>query len=198
MVRAMARKPRIQAEGATYHAFTRATGGEQLFRDGGDRDRLVAMLRTTTRRYDWRVHFVVVLGTHWHLLLTTPKPNIAAGMQYLLGVYCQSFNRKYGRFGHLVSGRYGAPLLETNAHAATLVPYLALNPVKAGAVDRPEDWPWSTYASLVGLAPAWDFVDDAWLLEQFDADPSRARSYIRAYVEEELRRWRRERVSTAA
>ncbi|HVM17639.1 MAG TPA: transposase [Gaiellaceae bacterium] len=194
----MPRKPRVQAEGATYHAFTRATGGERLFRDGGDRDRLVAMLRMTARRYEWRVHFVAILGTHCHLLLTTPKPNIAAGMQYLLGVYCRSFNRKYGRFGHLVAGRYGAPLLKSNAHAATLVPYLALNPVKAGLVERPEDWPWSTYASLVGLAPKWDFVDEAWLLEQFDPDPALARAHVRAYVEEELRRWRRERRSIAA
>lgn len=166
----------------------RATAGGLFFRDGSDRERMISLLRLATGRYEWRIHFFTLLGTHWHMVLTTPKPNIAAGMQYVLGVYCQAFNRRHGRFGHLVADRYGGKQVESEQHAAALVPYLALNAVRAGLAPAPEEWPWCTYASLVGHRPAWDFVTPDWLLDQFDPNPVRARAYLRALVEDDLRR----------
>ena len=126
---------------------------------------------------------MVVLGTHHHLVLTTTSPNIASAMQYLGGVYCRSYNRRHGRKGHLVAGRYGTTLIESESHAIRIAGYLALNPVRAGLVDRPEEWPWSSYASLVGLAPEWPSVRPDFLLRQFDADRTRARALLREYVE---------------
>ena len=180
---AMARPPRIQAAGAAYHVFARATGEELLHRDDEDRQRFLSILAATVLRYRLEVHFAVVLGTHHHLLLTTSRRNIAAAMQYLGGVYCQSYNRRHGRRGHLVAGRYGAELVASEGHAVWLVPYLALNPVRAGLVERPTQWPWSSYAALVGVAPGWPFIQPGWVLEQFDADRGRARVLLREYVE---------------
>jgi putative transposase len=135
---------RVQAAGATYHAFAQATGSEALHRDDTDRQRFLSVLAATVAKYDLRLRFFTVLGTHYHLLLTTPRPNIAAAMQYLNGVYCQTYNRRHGRKGHLVAGRYGTVVVKSEQHGAWLVPYLALNPVRAGLVKRPEDWPWSS------------------------------------------------------
>lgn len=184
----MPRKHRIQVAGGTYHVHPRATGGGLLFRDDSDRERMISLLRVTTWRYGWRIHFFTLLGSHFHLLLTTPLPNIADGMQYLLGVYCRTFNRRHGRFGHLVADRYGGKLVRSAHHGAALVPYLALNSVRAGLAGLPQDWPWSTYASLVGERRGWDFVTPDWILEQFDEQPSRARAYLRALVADELDR----------
>jgi putative transposase len=177
------RPHRVQAAGAIYHVFAQATGEEMLHRDDEDRKRFVSILSTTVRKFDVELHFFVVLGTHHHLLVTTKRPNIAAAMQYLQGVYCQTFNRRHRRKGHLVGGRYGTTLVESEWHAAWLVPYLALNPVRAGLCDRPEDWPWSSYASLIGLAPEPSFVMSGFVLEQFNPDPVRARALLRGYVE---------------
>lgn len=175
------------------HVFSRGTGGCRIFLEGTDRNRFLSTLAVVSERAEWRIHFFCVLGTHFHLLFTTTKPNLAEGMRDLLGTYCRWFNRKYGRRGHLVERRYSSLLVETEAHALRLVPYLALNPVRAGVARRPEDWPWSSYAALIGTAPPWPFVDDAWLLEQFDSSPSRARRMIQELVEEELARDREER-----
>jgi putative transposase len=177
------RPHRVQAVGAIYHVYSQATGDELLHRDGEDRDRFLSVLKVTLENFDVQLHFFVVLGTHHHLLITTRRPNIAAAMQYLRGVYCQTFNRRHRRKGHLVAGRYGTRLLESEWHAAWLVPYLALNPVRAGLCARPEDWPWSSYASLVGLAPEPSFVTPGFVLEQFGPDPVRARALVREYVE---------------
>jgi putative transposase len=177
------RPHRIQAAGAIYHVFSQATGEEMLHRDGADRARFLSLVEQTVGKFGLELHFYVVLGTHHHLLVTTKRPNLATAMQYLRGVYCQTYNRRHGRKGHLVAGRYGAKLVESESYAAWLVPYLALNPVRAGLVDRPEDWPWSSYASLVGLAPEPGVVRPDSVLEQFHPDPSRARMLLREYVE---------------
>jgi putative transposase len=166
-----------------YHVFAKATGMEMLHRDGADRARFLSVLEQTVETFDLELHFYVVLGTHHHLLVTTRQPNLARAMQYLRGVYCQAYNRRHGRKGHLVAGRYGTNLVESESYGAWLVPYLALNPVRAGLVDRPEDWAWSSYASLVGLAPRLGFVRPGPVLEQFHPDPSRARMLLREYVE---------------
>lgn len=179
----MPRPHRVQAAGAVYHVFAHATGSELLHRDDSDRQRFVSILGDTVDKYAIQVHFAVILGTHHHLLITTSKPNIAAAMQRLNGVYCQSYNRRHGRKGHLVAGRYGTKLVQSDAHGLVLAAYLALNPVRAGLARRPEDWAWSTYASLVGLAREWTFVKPGFLLTQFDADQARARTLLRAYVE---------------
>jgi len=168
--------------------FSRGTGGCAIFLDGSDRDRFLRCLSVVTERYAWRLHFFCVLGTHFHLYFTTPEANLAEGMRDLLGAYCRWFNRKYGRRGHLIERRYTSVLVEDEAHALQLVPYLALNPVRAGVARRPEDWPWSSYAALIGEAPPWPFVDERWLLELFDPSPARARVLIRELVEEELER----------
>lgn len=183
VVRMSPRPHRVQATGATYHVFAHATGNESLHRDGTDRERFLSVVEQTVEKFDLELHFYVVLSTHHHLLVTTRQPNLARAMQYLQGVYCQTYNRRHGRRGHLVAGRYGANLVESESYAAWLVPYLALNPMRAGLVDRPKDWPWSSYASLIGLAPEPRFVRSSSVLEQFHPDPSRARVLLREYVE---------------
>lgn len=182
----MGRDVRTQVAGGVNHVFSRGTGGCRIFIEGADRDRFLSILAVVAERAEWRIHFFCVLGTHFHLLFTTTKPNLAEGMRDLLGSYCRWFNRSHGRRGHLVERRYSSLLVETEEHALRLVPYLALNPVRAGLARRPEQWPWSSYAALVGKAPPWPFVDDAWLLEQFDPIPGRARRMIQELVEEEL------------
>jgi putative transposase len=181
----MPRPHRVQAAGVTYHIFARATGAELLHRDDEDRRRFLSILETTVEKYRLELHFVVVLGTHHHLLVTTTRPNIAAAMQSLSGTYCQSYNRRHARKGHLVAGRYGTKLVESEEHGVSLAAYLALNPVRAGLVDRPEAWPWSSYSSLIGLSPEWSYVKPGFLLEQFGSDRIRARALLRDYVERE-------------
>lgn len=48
-----------------------------------------------------------------------------------------------------------------------LARYVVLNPVRAGIVQRPEDWPWCSYRATVGAAPAPPFLETDWLLRAF-------------------------------
>jgi hypothetical protein len=45
------------------------------------------------------------MSNHFHLVIETPQPNLAAGMKWLLGTYTQRFNRRHRHWGHLFGGR---------------------------------------------------------------------------------------------
>jgi len=65
-------------------------------------------------------------------------------MHGLNGSYTGYFNRKYRRAGHLLQGRYRAILVDKDEYLLPLSRYVHLNPVRAGIVESPEKYPWSS------------------------------------------------------
>jgi hypothetical protein len=122
------------------------------------------------------------MSNHYHLVVETPDGNLSAGMRHLNGLYTQNFNRQDGVVGHLFQGRFKAVLVQKEAHLLELARYVVLNPVRARMVKTPEDWPWSSYCSMLDerAAPAW--LDTHWLLAQFGSRRSTARKAFREFV----------------
>jgi len=87
----------------------------------------------------------LILGNHLHLLLKTPQPNLAKGMQAFLSGYTVWSAKRQRRPGHWFQGRYKAEMIEDESDSWTVSRYIHLNPVRAGLVARPEDWEWSSY-----------------------------------------------------
>jgi REP element-mobilizing transposase RayT len=179
----MAYPPREQIAGATYHVATRATGPSELFRDRHDRRRFMRILPHVVRKYRWRLHAYCLMGTHYHLVFTTPQPTLARGMQLLNSLYARTFNERHRRLGHLVAARYASAVVESEAHALELCRYLPLNPVRAGLCRRPEQWPWSSYAATIGRSPEPPFLEHSWILGWFGDDVVDARESFREDVE---------------
>ena len=104
----MARRLRLQYEGAIYHVMKRGDHQEPIFR--GERDRAVFLktLGETCAKTDWQVHAWCLMRNHFHLVVETPKANLVQGMKWFLGTYTGRFNRRHRVFGHLFSGRYKA------------------------------------------------------------------------------------------
>lgn len=100
-------------------------------------------------------------------------------MRQLNGVFTQWSNRRHHRNRHLFQGRYKAILVDADSYLLELTRYVVLNPVRAGMVRRPGDWPWSSYQAMTGevAAPTWLETDA--LLAQFGSRRSRA---MAAYV----------------
>ena len=110
---------------------------------------LDTLLEDVAERSAWLVLFYVLLGTHYHLLAEVPDDLLARGMHRLNGGMASSFNRRHGRSGHLVQGRYGAKRVDDEAYLLRLVAYLALNPERARLCRRSEQWPWTNYGRLL-------------------------------------------------
>lgn len=65
-------------------------------------------------------------------------------------MFTQWSNRRHRRTGHLLQGRFKAILVDADSYLLELTRYVVLNPVRAGMVEAPEEWPWSSYRATVG------------------------------------------------
>jgi putative transposase len=182
--RLMARTPRLQVPGGIYHVTAQASTGRMLFADDDERLEFLDILSALVPSRAWSCMAFCLMTTHYHLLVRTPEADLAAGMQYLNGRFGQRINFLRGEKGHLFNARYGSKFVETEQHALNAHRYIALNPVVAGIVARPEDWPWSGYPALLALAPASSFLDVAGALAMFGATPEAGRAKLRGFVQD--------------
>lgn len=151
------------------HVYARGNAKQLIYLDDVDRRMYLSLLAQAVQRYGWRCLAFCLMDNHVHLMLETPLPNLARGMQRTHGLYAQSFNRRHRRCGHLFQGRFGSVLVTSDAQFLMTVRYIARNPVEAGLCDDAAEWPWSSHAALLaGACPAW--LDSARLLGQLGAD----------------------------
>ncbi len=153
----MSRKPRQEVAGGVFHVYARGNDRNDLFLDATDRRKYLSFLGRTVRRQRWFLLGYCLMPNHVHLLIETPEANLAPGMHRLHSPYAQVFNKRHGRVGHLFQGRYGAVQVTTDAYFATVVRYIAVNPVSSRLVELPCDWPWSSHRALAGREdpPPW-------------------------------------------
>lgn len=132
--------------------------------------------------HDWACHAYCLMTTHYHLLVHTPDPNLAAGMKWLNCAYGQGFNRRYGMRGHVFESRYHSVHVERESHLLELARYISLNPVRAGICTTPDGWPWSSYEAWMGMSSCPRFLTTGWLLSHFGTDSRSARARLRGFI----------------
>ena len=102
----MPRPPRQQIADGIYHVTIRGNRRGLVFLNDDDFQRFLRLLRRVVRRYGWELHAFCLMHNHYHLLLTTPTPNISAGMCLLNGHYARTFNEIHGVSGHVFERRF--------------------------------------------------------------------------------------------
>ena len=166
------RKPRIQVAGGVYHVGSRGVEKRMIFDVfQGDRELFLALLDETVQRAGWLCHGYCLMGNHFHLVVETPQPNIAAGMQFLKGRYAAWFNHFTAREGALFERRYFGELIEAESHAYEIMRYLVLNPVRARLCAHPRDWRWSSHPAIVGMVKRPRYLQTARVHELFGEGP---------------------------
>ncbi len=147
----MARALRIEFPGAYYHVMGRGNAQQRIFLDDIDRGEFLRLLALAARRYAFAYHAYALMPNHYHILLETAEGGLSRGLQLINGVYSQFFNYRYDRVGHVFQGRFKALLIDGNAYWLAVSRYIHQNPVKAGLVEKPWDYPWSSCRELLGL-----------------------------------------------
>ncbi len=187
----MARPLRIDIPGAVHHVTSRGDRRESIFIDEIDRRLLLDLLREAAKRFDVRALAYCQMGNHYHLVVQTREANLSRFMRDLNGKYTQRFNRRHGLDGHVFRGRFHSVLVDRDAYLLNLCRYVERNPVAAGLVDCPTQWPWSSCRAHLGLAPVPDWLDADGLLEfilsrplRDDTDRRHARDRYRQLVGE--------------
>ena len=93
-----------------------------------------------------------LMTNHIHLLLETGDMEIWKFMKYMSECYAMYLNHKYSYRGHVFESRYKSCLVKEDAYFLQTSRYIHLNPVKAQMTNYPEDYPWSSYQTMIGLS----------------------------------------------
>ena len=128
------------------HIVQRGNNRQAVFFDDGDYRSYLRWLREGAERYGCSVHGYVLMTSHVHALLTPEKADsISKLVQYVGRYYVSYINHEYGRTGSLWEGRHKGSLIDSDEYLLTCQRYIELNPVRAGMVETPVDYPWSSY-----------------------------------------------------
>jgi REP element-mobilizing transposase RayT len=153
----MSRPLRIEFSGAFYHVTSRGDRREAIYENDEDREAFLNIFEEVVEGFRWRCHAYCLMTNHYHLFIETVDANLSKGMRQLNGVFTQWSNRRHRRSGHLFQGRYEGILVDSDAYLQELSRYIVLNPVRAGMVEDPADWGWSSFRATAGLKnrPPW-------------------------------------------
>lgn len=147
----MARLPRLALPGYPHHVIQRGNNRQPIFASAVDYKALLALLEESAKKFDVSVHAYVLMTNHFHLLATPQTQNGLPMMMQAVGrSYVRYFNDTQSRSGTLWEGRYKSTLIQTERYLLTCMAYIDLNPVRAGLVGAPQDYPWSSHLHYLG------------------------------------------------
>lgn len=142
----MARLPRYFVPGLPLHVIQRGNNREPIFAGEDDYRFYLECLKTAAESQGLAIHAYVLMTNHVHLLATPEaESSLSKALQSVGRRYVQYFNYTYDRTGTLWEGRYKATLIDSERYLLTCMRYIELNPVRAGMVKHPGDYPWSSY-----------------------------------------------------
>jgi putative transposase len=174
----MPRKQRMYLPGVPAHVVQRGNNRNASFFHEDDYRFYLAVLADALKRYRVELHAYVLMTNHVHLLMTpTDVAGISRVMQHVGRMYVLYINRTYRRTGTLWEGRHKASLVNAAEYLLSCYRYIELNPVRAGMVAAPEEYPWSSYGWHAWGIPN-GLVTDHFLYQQLGVSmPLRQHAY---------------------
>lgn len=142
----MPRRGRLAIAGVPWHVIQRGNNRSRCFFSVADYRFYLDTLRAQAEAWECAIHAYVLMSNHVHLLLTPARADGPSLLMKHLGQrYVQYFNRRHQRSGSLWEGRFRSCLAQEETYALICSRYIELNPVRAGMVADPSDYPWSSY-----------------------------------------------------
>lgn len=143
----MPRQLRYKLPGVPQHVVQRGNNRQVTFFDDSDYVRYLEDLFEASEKCECELHAYVLMTNHVHLLMTPQREDsIAKVMQSVGRKYVRYINSTYKRSGTLWEGRYKASVVQDDRYLLQCYRYIELNPVRAGMVESPMDYRWSSYA----------------------------------------------------
>ena len=142
----MARHPRFILPVQPQHVIERGNNRQPIFCRARDQEFYLEKLMQAANEHVCQLHAYVQMTNHVHLLVSPARQDGLDKMMQMLGrYYVQYFNYNYHRTGTLWEGRYKASLISSEQYLFTCTRYIELNPVRAGMVEAPGEYSWSSY-----------------------------------------------------
>lgn len=144
----MARPIRIHLPGLVYHILNRGNNRQTIFLEDQDYLHYLEILKRYKDKFHFKIFAYCVMSNHIHLILKTSSDGtISDIMKAVTIAHTRHYHYKYDTSGHVWQGRFKSPIVSTDQYLLTLMRYVEQNPVRAGIVDHPGRYHFSSYAA---------------------------------------------------
>ena len=141
----MPRPPRICIPGFPHHVVQRGNNRNASFYHQGDYEKYLSLLAEAAQKHGSAVHAYVLMTNHVHLLITpSSSDGLSLTMQALGRRFVSYINKSHERTGTLWEGRFKCSVIDSEHYCLACHRYIDLNPLRAGMVENPTDYPWSS------------------------------------------------------
>jgi len=169
-------KKRSCGESLYHHVYAWGNDRHPVFKANEHYCEYLKLMEKHSSFYGVDIIAYALLEWHVHLFIYDKENNISNFMFRLHGDYAQYFNRIANRVGHVFGERFNNKIVQPNQYGLWLSRYIHLQPVEAGIVKDPEDYPWTSYKAYIGLDQK-NFVKPDVILGQFGKKNERRTRY---------------------
>jgi putative transposase len=191
----MPRIARIVFDNALLHIFNRGNAKQIVFHDDEDFEHFLYILAYFKEKYGFKMYHLCPMPNHFHFEWEIPQAKILSpAMHDITQTYTRYHHQKYQTVGYLWQGRFKNLIVEKGDYQLLLGGYIERNPVRAGLVERPEDWRWSSYRfyafgepmrlwiKVNGMKKCVDLIDEDPIYRNFSNDPAERQKLYRQFI----------------
>ena len=179
----MPRHERVISKSGYYHIMLRGNERRNIFLDDEDKNRFIETIKEKKKEDRFYLQAICLMDNHIHMMISEGTENISQVVKRITVSYVHYFNKKYKRVGHLFQDRYKSEAVEEDDYVLALARYIHQNPVKAGIVERVEDYKWSSYNGYINKnAYISKMIDTEMILGLFSEDEKEAVKKLREYT----------------
>src|SRR6266496_6599731 len=163
MLRHMPRRKRSVEPGLIYHVLNRGNDRKQLFFKPTDYLAFLRLLVEGLKHAQVEVLAYCLMPNHWHLVLRLKgEQDLSKYLGWVTNTHAKRYREHYHTrgFGHVYQGRFKSFAVQEDFHLLVALRYVEGNALRAGLVERAQDWLWSSIAAsppteVAGLISSW-------------------------------------------
>lgn len=163
--------------------MARGNQGSYIFEDVPNKRNFLKLLEHGSKRFYADIFAFCIMGNHYHLLLRTREANLSSLMHFIGSSYASRL-REQGQIGHIFSGRFKSVHVESARQALFVSRYIHVNPQRAGLVEHPEEYPWSSCMSHLLAQGHFNWVDRDFALGMLAPSETSARHIYQRFLED--------------
>ena len=179
----MPRRKTIFTKGHYYHIYNRGANRERIFFNQENYLYCLHLMKKYFGQHQIAVIAYCLMPNHYHFLLRQDgEIAISKVISQLFNAYVLAVNNQQGRSGTLFAGRFRDVHVDKESYLIHLCRYIHANPVKAGLMADPGEWPYSNYLEWVGERPG-TLIDRAFVATYFPTAPDATyREFVLDYL----------------
>lgn len=143
----MPRQPRqnLISRSQVFHVINRGILRQEIFHDDDDVFCFLNIIKRYKEKANFKVYHWCIMPNHYHLLIELCEGLL---LSKVIGacqqIYASYYHRKYSTAGKLFQNRFKSQAIEKDTYLLSCARYIELNPVRAGLVEYPWEWKWSS------------------------------------------------------